>query len=66
MKKQYINHNELAEAFGVTRATVTEWKKEGCPLLNLKPGAKRDFCRFNVAEVAAWLQSRAAGKEVQA
>ncbi len=63
---KYITHAELADTFGVKRPTVTEWKKQGMPCLNLNPKSQRGMYRFNVAEVAAWLEARADGKGVEA
>ncbi len=64
--KPYQTIKEIAATFGVCRSTIYAWKKQGCPYLNLTPGASRETCRFTVAGVEEWLRTRTAGKGVEA
>lgn len=50
---------EIAEIFGVTRRTVTNWKAAGCPVKKIGGRGKEDA--YDSAEVYTWLLAQAVG-----
>lgn len=56
---QKVNRSGLAAVFGVSMPTVDAWVRNGCP--GVKTGAgKGGGWEFDTADVARWLQQRAA------
>lgn len=56
---QKVNRSGLAAVFGVSMPTVDAWVKNGCP--GVKDGVgKGGSWEFDTADVARWLQQRAA------
>ena len=53
--ERYIDANELAEAMGVSRATVTRWVRAGVPSETWGMRVRR----FRLSEVEAWARERA-------
>lgn len=60
-KGQKVNRSELSGIFGVSLPTVDAWVRNGCP--GVKSGSGRGGgWQFDSADVAAWLQQRAAAE----
>lgn len=58
-KGQKVNRTGLADVFGISLPTVDIWVRNGCP--GVKSGSgKGGGWTFDTAEVAKWLQKRAA------
>lgn len=58
-KGQNVNRTELSAIFGVSLPTVDSWTRNGCPGVKRGSG-KGGGWEFDTAEVALWLQKRAA------
>lgn len=56
---QKVNRSELSAIFGVSLPTVDAWVRSGCPGVKMGSG-KGGGWEFDTAEVALWLQKRAA------
>jgi phage terminase Nu1 subunit (DNA packaging protein) len=57
-----VTTNELCGIFGITKQSVYEWIKEGCPTThNGGQGTGKSY-KFDTAAVAAWMQKRAVAK----
>jgi excisionase family DNA binding protein len=52
----YATVDEAAHTFGVSRRTIFEWVRSGCP--SIKRGAVR---RIPIEQARAWLNAKAAG-----
>lgn len=52
-KKTYWDAFEVAEHFGVSRSTVTNWLREGCP-----HHCRGNVLRFELPAVDAWFRAR--------
>lgn len=59
-----LTQKQLAEELGVAVATIRKWKE--CPRIWLPQVGKKRVARYDAQQVRAWLESRAAGKEVKA
>ena len=59
--KRFNNQKEIAEAFGVSKRTVSRWTQEGCPVLYTgiiqEPG-KGSRPVYVQDEVEEWLRQR--------
>lgn len=56
MEKMLLNIKEIAQALGVSTATVNKWKKsEGFPHIKIGKSV-----RFRESDVRAWLDAKAA------
>lgn len=59
------NQKETAKALGVCVNTLRRWA--GCPKVEISRDKNgKAICRYDVQQVRAWLESRTAGKGVQA
>ncbi len=47
----------LAKLFRKTRATVNNWRNDGCPCVMI-PGDARDTPRYVLADVVKWRKSK--------
>lgn len=54
-----LSTEQLMAHFGVSKWTVNEWRKNGCPVDRL-PGGRR---RFSLAAVNEWLAAQSEGAE---
>lgn len=60
MNNTLLTQRKTAQALGVCVTTVRRWKD--CPRVRISPGRYR----YDLAAVRAWLETRTAGKGVQA
>ena len=60
METALLTQRKLARSLGVCVTTVRRWKN--CPRVAITPGRYR----YDLAAVRAWLETRTAGKGVQA
>lgn len=51
--KDYLDTNQLASEFKVSRQTIFNWRKEGMPYHRLN-----HMIRFDLGEVVDWLQKK--------
>lgn len=67
-KQTGLTAAELAAAYGVSLYTVRQWRYAGCPCvcINARKSSAGHRFRYALQQVNAWLESRTAGKEVQA
>lgn len=56
---QKVNRSGLADVFGISMPTVDAWVRNGCPGVKTGSG-KGGSWEFDTADVARWLQQRAA------
>ena len=54
MEARYLNMQEIADYFSVSRATIQEWIRRGCP--NIQPFGPKSRRFFDPEEVVAWLK----------
>jgi len=53
---RYAEASDIAKHFGVSRATVSAWKQDGCPHI-----LRGKVLRFELAAVEAWFRGREPG-----
>lgn len=63
--KELKTKTELALEMGCGEATVNRWIAAGCPHERKAINSRRVRPYFDLAAVRAWLETRAAGKEVE-
>lgn len=55
-KGKLVGKQEIADIYGTTIVTVTEWIRRGCPVV--QTGGKGIEWKINTYEVSAWLRQR--------
>ncbi|MDI3237525.1 terminase small subunit [Acinetobacter ursingii] len=58
-KGQIVNRTGLSEVFGVALTTVDSWVRQDCPVVVRGRGKGQEW-QFNTAQIAKWLQDKAA------
>jgi phage terminase Nu1 subunit (DNA packaging protein) len=56
-----LSPGELSAALGVSKATISRWKTQGCPYHEAAPfaiGAQASRPRYNLEAVKAWIKSK--------
>lgn len=58
-KGQIVNRTGLSDVFGVALTTIDSWVRLGCPVVVRGRGKGQEW-QFNTAQIAKWLQDKAA------
>ncbi|MCU4481340.1 terminase small subunit [Acinetobacter ursingii] len=58
-KGQIVNRTGLSEVFGVALTTIDSWVRQDCPVVVRGRGKGQEW-QFNTAQIAKWLQDKAA------
>ena len=58
-KGQIVNRTGLSDVFGVALTTIDSWVRLGCPVVVRARGKGQEW-QFNTAQIAKWLQDKAA------
>ncbi|MDH0008380.1 terminase small subunit [Acinetobacter ursingii] len=58
-KGQIVNRTGLSDVFGVALTTIDTWVRLGCPVVVRGRGKGQEW-QFNTAQIAKWLQDKAA------
>lgn len=58
-KGQIVNRTGLSDVFGVALTTIDSWVRQDCPVVVRARGKGQEW-QFNTAQIAKWLQDKAA------
>jgi phage terminase Nu1 subunit (DNA packaging protein) len=58
-----VKASAISKLYGVSRNTITEWVKRGCPHIDVRtPGTHRPQRRYDIDQVQLWLDQNEIGR----